>query len=79
MAVKWHIQDFGLSALQLEAKHAPDGDDEHSGYQKWEWRHEVTRGKTLAGYWVWVKEQIDAEEEELEQCSPWSSMSEYEE
>jgi len=73
MGVNWHIKDFGLSALQLEAKHAPDGDDEHRGYTKWEWRHEVSRGHTLSGYWSWVKEQIDAEERELEECSPYSS------
>lgn len=76
MAVKWNIKDFGLSALQLELKHAPDGDDEHPGYQMWEWRFDVTRGKTLLGYWAWVKEQIDKEEDELGLCNPYAQYGE---
>jgi hypothetical protein len=68
----FYTKDYGLSALQLELKHAPDGDDEHPGFTKWEWRHEVSHQNTLIGYWEWVKYQLELEEEELSADSPYN-------
>ena len=48
-------QDFGLDAVQLEAKY----DDEHPTYAKQHWRDEVENQDTKLGYWEWVLHQVE--------------------
>ena len=69
----FHIVDYGLSALHLQAKHDPDDDGgEHFGYPIRSWAAEVANRETRLGYWQWVLDKIEEEQEELDACNPYT-------
>ena len=68
----FHIKDYGLSVLLLEAKWSPDGDGHHPGYPTRTWRAEVENDNTRLGYWAWVHHQLEEERDELEADSPYN-------
>lgn len=68
---RFYIQDYGLSALQLDCKYSPDGDGEHPGYRRWDWRQTVASDSTLLGYWAWVQAQLEEERDELDLDNPY--------
>jgi hypothetical protein len=72
--VTFYTKDYGLSAMHLQAKHAgEDAEGQHPGFERWEWRYAVSHCQTLVGYWDWVKQQLDLEEAELSEDSPYNS------
>lgn len=46
-----------MTAKKLEKKYGTWG--EHPEYVRSDWKYEVTNGDTSLGYWVWVENQID--------------------
>ncbi|WP_455233400.1 hypothetical protein [Geopseudomonas aromaticivorans] len=62
--------DFHLSAVQLEAKYSPHGDGEHHALDRKDWRAEVYSGETIAGYWDWVADSLQAALSEMQHADP---------
>lgn len=72
MAMTIHnIDDFGLTAEQIEEKYSPDGDGQHPEYTRSKWVRAVNLDSTIAGYFDWVHHQLVIEEEELQADSPY--------
>jgi hypothetical protein len=69
---KFYTKDYGLSAEQLDAKYNPDGDGEHPGYTRRNWRLAVDAEETVTGYWDWVEYQLEMEEAELDRDNPYN-------
>lgn len=65
MSAKTYPEDYGLSAEQLDHKYNQDGDGEHpgEGYTCWDWVQVVAQRMTKSGYWAWVAEQLEYEQE----------------
>ena len=68
----WYTKDYGLRAAQLDDKYNPDGDGQHPGYTRFDWRSAINRQNTLLGYWHWVEYQLSKEEEELDRDNPYN-------
>lgn len=49
-----YIDDPELAPDALDCKYNQDGDGEHPGYGRDEWRAAVADKDTISGYWVWV-------------------------
>lgn len=69
---KFYIKDYGLTEEQLDHKYNLDGDGQHPGYTRWEWRSRVAQECTVVGYWDWVECQLGLEQEELDRDSPYN-------
>jgi len=52
------IEDYDLTAEQLDDKYNPDGGGEHPIITRADWRQAVESEDTLTGYWEWVEHQI---------------------
>lgn len=70
--MKHYINDYDLTAEQLDDKYNPDGDGEHPGYTRDAWRQAVSNLDTLSGYWAWVAHQLQAEQEDLDNDNPYT-------
>lgn len=68
---KFYTEDYGLCASQLDDKYNPDGDGEHPGYTRRDWRSAVEQADTISGYWVWVLHELCQEQDELDKDSPY--------
>ena len=62
---KFYIKDYGLTEEQLDHKYNLDGDGQHPGYTRWEWRSRVAQECTVVGYWV--EYQLEMEQSELDE------------
>ena len=60
------IADFGLTALELEAKYLKY--DYHHAYNRYDWR----KSEAKLPYWEWVEEQIALEEDSLSRDNPYT-------
>lgn len=59
-------EDCRLSAGQLSEKYDPgELGGRHPVYAWWDWLQAVAQGRTLCGYWEWVKQQIEKKWEAL--------------
>ena len=69
--MNWSIDDFGLTATQLEEKYEKRG--AHPEY-RWEDFHLAWPGKSAddEAYWSWVVEKLQAEKEELDSNNPYN-------
>lgn len=56
--------DYGFTARQLDDKYNQEGDGEHPGYTRKDWRQAVDQRDTVTGYWDWVRYQLAEEETE---------------
>jgi len=72
----FYIKDYGLRADQLDDKYNPDGDGQHPGYTRWQWRSAVARENTVSGYWEWVEHRLEMEALELDLDSPYDRPQE---
>lgn len=52
------MEDYGLSAGDLEAKYSPQGDGEHPDFPREDWREMVRMEDTALGYWAWLEHHI---------------------
>ena len=68
---KVYIKDYGLTEEQLDHKYNLDGDGQHPGYTRWDWRQAVAQQSTVVGYWDWVEYQLDMEQNQLGKDSPY--------
>lgn len=68
----WHIKDYGLTVKQLEEKYGGTSDDEHRCFTVSKWVRSVNLDNTRLGYWLWVREQLVLEQEELDADSPYT-------
>ncbi len=64
-----NIDDFGLTAEQLEDKYEKKG--AHPEYRVGDWIRAVNLDATLLGYWEFVYYQLIDEEEQLQADSPY--------
>ena len=69
---KFYIEDYELSAEQLDEKYNPEGDGQHPGYTRRAWRSAVAQEDTLCGYWDWVWHMLDIEQTELDEDNPYN-------
>lgn len=69
---KFYIEDFDLKAEQLDDKYNLDGDGEHPGFTRWDWRQAVAEQSTITGYWAWVQRMLEEERDELDNDSPYN-------
>jgi hypothetical protein len=58
-----YVEDYGLTADQLDDKYNPDGFGEHPGYLQAHWREAVWAENTISGYWKWVVYQLQLEKD----------------
>ena len=68
---KFYTKDYGLLAEQLDDKYNPEGDGYHPGYTRGDWRSAVAQRVTITGYWDWVEYQLEVEQNELGEDSPY--------
>jgi hypothetical protein len=66
------IPDFGLSAAGLQAKYVGNGDDGHPKLTPTMWRGWVREEYTILGYWAWVRELLNAAQDELDADNPYN-------
>lgn len=71
--MKWHIDDYDLSASSLEAKYSPEGGGQHPHYTRNGWRGAVVMDETILGYWDWLVTQLNEERDELDRDNPFNS------
>jgi hypothetical protein len=64
-----NIKDFGLTTNQLQVRY--ENRNAHPDYVRAVWRFEVQQCLTDQGYWDWVRTQLEQEQEELSQDSPY--------
>lgn len=69
---KFYTKDYDLTAVQLDDKYNSDGDGEHPGFPRSEWREAVACEETTCGYWDWVWHKLGQEQEKLDRDSPFS-------
>lgn len=70
--MRHYTKDYDLSADDLEEKCSPDGEGQHPGYTLHAWREHVKCRFTLAGYWDWVRFELQCEMEDLDKDNPYT-------
>lgn len=59
IALKLYADDSNIPVLELQAKYSASRPSEHPFFNQATWISEVDGGRSLAGYWAWVHEQLN--------------------
>lgn len=63
-ASPYDLNDFRCSPNELQDKYAVGHRHaEHPHFSRAQWLHAINGGATLLGYWQWVFEQVQADDE----------------
>jgi hypothetical protein len=63
-ASPYDLNDFLFSPSELQDKYATRaGHAEHPHFSRAQWLQTINRGASQAGYWQWVFEQVQADDE----------------
>lgn len=61
-ASPYDLSDFRCSPHELQRKYV-SGHGEHPHFSRAQWRQAVNDGRSELGYWQWVFEQVQADDE----------------
>lgn len=67
----FYIDDYGRSAAELQQKYELKF-GEHRGYPKKDWREAVAKTELDCGYWAWVRNQLQDEQDGLDSDNPYT-------